>query len=52
MYTFNIICIAAKIQVNERMLLTQKPKFVIFMVVTQEPTMIKTTATHAFQIME
>ena len=40
MYTFKILCIAAKIQVNEQMLLTQ------------EPTMRKAAATHAFQIME
>ena len=34
------------------MLLTQEPTFYIFMVVTQEPTIRKTAATHAFQIME
>ena len=36
MYTFKILCIAAKLQLkqNEKMLLTQEPTFV--MVVTQE----------------
>ena len=34
------------------MLLTQETTFVIFMVVTQEPTIRKIVATHAFQIME
>ena len=34
------------------MLLTQEPTFVIHMVVTQEPTIRKIAATHAFQIME
>ena len=31
------------------MLLTQEPTFVTLMVVTQEPTMRKIIATHAFQ---
>ena len=31
------------------MLLTQEPTFVTLMVVTQEPTMRKIAATHAFQ---
>ena len=52
MYTFKILCIATKIQVNQQMLLTQEPTFVILMVVTQEPTIRKINATHAFQIME
>ena len=34
------------------MLLTQEPTFVIFMVVTQEPTIRGISSTHAFQIME
>ena len=37
---------------NEWMLLTQEPTFVIPMVVTQEPTIRKIVATHAFQILE
>ena len=52
MYTFKILCVVAKIQVNERVLLAQEPTFVIFLVVTQEPTIRKIIATHAFQIME
>ena len=38
---FQILCIAAIKQVNELMFLTQEPTFVIFMVVTQEPTISK-----------
>ena len=40
------------IKKNEQMLLTQEPTFVILMVVTQEPTIRKIAAIHAFQIME
>ena len=57
MYTFKILCIAAKIQIKQANFVTQEPTFV--MVVTQEPTTKiykkekkkkeKISATHAFQ---
>ena len=36
MYTFKSYVLQQKYKLNEQMLLTQEPKFVIFMVVTQE----------------
>ena len=50
MYTFKSYVLQQKYKLNEQMLLTQEPTFV--MVVTQEPTIRKITSTHAFQIME
>ena len=52
MYTFKSYVLQQKYKLNELMLLTQEPTFVILMVVTQEPIIRKIVATHAFQILE
>ena len=52
MYTFKSYVLQQQYKLNEQMLLTQEPTFVIVMVYTQKPTIRKIVATHAFQIME